>query len=541
MNKIDRELPIKHISEQIRAYLTGELVAEIRLMVLPTLVVLLAYVVLDRILHQISFLPESHYFGSSISWALIENLVSKPLLAGGLVLLIVVLCWLKMAVWQAWRASGFDKGLHFFLTFVAFLLAWYFSTYDYNAYYDQAHIWDRLLLLILVPLIFYRPVFILPFLMLVLAIMLQFKYPLGNYSGAQQYVLIKLLMLAFCTWVVAVVSKRNLSQVFLLLGLCLIASSYWSAGWGKFQLGWHADDAISLLFQNTHANGWWLHLTDDQVADVTRRLAFFDAPLRIYTLVLEWLVLFLLWRRVTTLGFLGAWVLFHLGIFGYSGIFFWQWILIELALFAVLWYRPREQWFSVTAFFMSIVIIGGSPYWFKPNQLAWLDTAGTYTYRFSAELSDGRTVDLPPDFFAPYDYQFSLGGFQQLVQAPRLPISWGATGSRLVAEELNSAGAPQQFFDIENRIGREVYSEDGAANFYQFVARFADSANIRGSKTTALSMFASPRQIWTFADEPWQPGQRLVAVNVSEVTSFYDGQRYQEIREILLKRIPVPR
>src|SRR5690606_34266357 len=155
----------------------------------------------------------------------------------------------------------------------------------------------------------------------------------------------------------------------------------------------------------------------------------FDLPIVGFTLLVECGSLFFLWRRPYALALLWGWVALHVGIVAVSGIFFWQWILVNLGLFFLLWRDRNERLFPVFKreyFLLSLLLIGGRRIWYDAVNLSWYETRVSYTYRVEAIGESGKTYQLPPRFFSPYEYQFSLAGFGYLVQEPRLDVLYGA-------------------------------------------------------------------------------------------------------------------
>jgi hypothetical protein len=63
------------------------------------------------------------------------------------------------------------------------ILDWKFNTYGFNLYFDQWHLVDPALIILLLSLIWLRPVAILPFLVVLLAIQNQYNYPIGGIPG----------------------------------------------------------------------------------------------------------------------------------------------------------------------------------------------------------------------------------------------------------------------------------------------------------------------------------------------------------------------
>ena len=72
---------------------------------------------------------------------------------------------------SSWQMLEHGTVLRIFILFLAFVVAWPFVTYGYNYYFGQGHYLDRLVIALLLPLIWWRPVFVFPFLLLIYTVM----------------------------------------------------------------------------------------------------------------------------------------------------------------------------------------------------------------------------------------------------------------------------------------------------------------------------------------------------------------------------------
>ncbi|MGI9294356.1 MAG: hypothetical protein ACR2PS_10270, partial [Pseudomonadales bacterium] len=492
---------------------------------------------------RLASMPETSYYQESIALALLQFLGQDRLLWLPLTTAALILVLRYRYFFADWNDAGFPQSARLFIFLVTFLLAWSFATYDYNLFFDRGHMADRALLLLAVPCIYWRPVFLIPFVCLLAPVIGQFNIPIGGYSWAQQFMLIRLLVLVVAALTLGCCIRRCWFTDFLLVALCLIATHYWIPGLGKFKLGWHQDDQIHLLLPTTFANGWLPFLDAAQLAELTNFAATLNPVLRLITLVLEWGALFFLWCRLGAQVFLGCWVLFHLGVFSMSGIFFWKWIIIDIACIVWLSYLPKTQLadlFNAPRFCISVVLITGAAYWSKPTNLAWLDMPITYTYRFSAVTEDGKAYALPPKFFAPYDYQFTLGNFAYLSQHATLRIVWGATSNTKIYKLVREANTAEQVLAIEARQGAVRYDAARAEVFDRFLRQFAQAYNRRGSKDTIFSSIQAPRQLWTFPNTATLPEHAIItSIGIHQIVTYFDNRSYSEIATRLVREVSI--
>ena len=87
----------------------------------------------------------------------------------------------------------------------------------------------------------------------------------------------------------------------------------------------------------TDPQGRWLaFLEPERVAALMRALAPWDPLLKACTLVIEVGALLFLWRRRGAVALAAGWILFHLGAFALTGMFFWSWITLDGVLLFLL-------------------------------------------------------------------------------------------------------------------------------------------------------------------------------------------------------------
>jgi hypothetical protein len=495
---------------------------------------LVLYIVLEYVLMHASSLPSSRYEQPVIFLAFLQHVFSGWRFLA-LVLLLGVIVVFRNRLWCTWSAFAYGDALRVLVTTAALLLTWSTVTYDYNLFYDQAHYVDRILLILCLVLMVQRPVFVCVFLPVLLPLIWQCAAPLQGFSWAPSLLPIRILILFAASFILNILTRKHTAADVVFLVLCLFASHYWPSGWGKIQLDWLSEDHIYFLLSATYANGWLGSLSPEGMASFATILAPFNTPMKAVTLLLECGALVWLWHRSLARFFLAGWILLHLGIFTISGIFFWQWIVLDGVLVVLLMRRTAlasAPVFTRKHFTLSVVLIGGSAYGFQPVNLAWSDSRVSYTHRFEAQGVDGRWYVLPPRFFAPYDYQFTLSRFSFLDHAPRLDIAWGATSPE-TARRLQATVTPEQVFALEAERGTDHYNEMLKTELDAFLQRFIQLWNTRRSKHTIFSWIQAPPLLWTFPKGTYITDQvSIKKIRVTQVTSLFDGDRYLEIRTV---------
>src|SRR5690606_2665479 len=84
---------------------------------------------------------------------------------------------------RGWAQFAGGTRLRRFIGIVAVTLAWGGSAYAYTAWYGQAHLPDRLMLIALAGLVVWRPLFVLPFACAFWTIVWQFNAPALGFTA----------------------------------------------------------------------------------------------------------------------------------------------------------------------------------------------------------------------------------------------------------------------------------------------------------------------------------------------------------------------
>lgn len=502
---------------------------------------LAVYLILESAVKAASYLPQASYSQPFIIVELVKRMLSHPL--PGLIVALFIF-WRYRSLSLKWSALEYGEGLRHFVTLLAFILAWTFATYDYNLYFAQGHYLDRVLLVLLAVLVYLRPIFAFAFIPFLLAVVRQFDYPMAQYPWTETNLLIRAMTLFAASLLVNLVldSRRTTTYVFLLL--CLVASQYWGSGIGKYQLDWISHRHLNLLPLGAYANGWLSFLEPKSIVLMVKALEWLNWPLMLFTLVVEWGALLFLARRRTMIFFLLAFIVFHTGIFATTGMFFWKWIALEIGLlFFFLIYKQAQSipLFTLRHFLVSLLLIGGAPYWFKPTNLSWYDTPLTYNYRLEGIGLSGARYNLPTHTFTPYGDMFTLGNFHYLNQGPQLTHIWGVTGNRAIADRLLGLRTADDIFAYESQLNRIPFHEQKSLLFDDFIVRFVHRLNQRRSKATFFSILQPPDHLWSFPRDPVFTGQEpLSTVRVHQLTFLYNGEEIMEIRRRVVREIHIP-
>ena len=427
--------------------------------------------------------------------------------------------------------SGIGPGRVVFILCTA-ILTWSYSSYPFNPFFNHSHLDARVVLVVLAVLSVWRPCFVPFFLLLVTAIIHQFRYPLGADSVAVQLLLIQMLLLGWVAWLCKTLTKTNHNHEITILLLVLLASFYWTAGFGKLRLDWLRFGHIHHILHTSYANGWFPALSIDQISTLSRFLAGLDWPMRLFALGIEVGAVCFLWRRWSVIAFLAAWILFHSCVLLMSGIFFWPWISLEIALllwFAVTRRDATQSLFRFPVFVVSVFLIGLGKFTFHPVNLSWYDSPIAYTFRFEAETINGDRISLPPGYFSPYEYQFNQHRLRYLVSEPTLPISWGAVHDRALAEKSLNARDLEDVRKLETTHGSIRFNQIQTNRFDSFMRAFVVNRQASAHGNRIPDFLRAPPIILSRPDPPENMNEKIAFIHIRLATTLFDGTRHREL------------
>lgn len=441
-----------------------------------------------------SRLDENSYFRESISLELIKDY--RLVLIFLIINIYLVINFRKLS----WAESRLDRAVRIFIFIVSITLAWGFSTYDFNLYFNQSHNFDRVLLLILPFLILIHPLFLAPFIVLSIAVAAQFELPMHLFSWTDKKVLYYALIL-FNTYLYSKLLFKKDYKVYVILLLILIGCNYFYAAVAKIIINWPLRNELQNLFVSSYINGWLGYMDSDKILGLAAVMRKFNFVLLLATFIIELSALILLRSRTTCIVILVSFTLLHAAIFLSSGIFFWKWIVFDLAaviLVMGLTGDDKSFVFNKTTLLLSIFFMIISIPFFKPTRLGWYDTNLSNIYVFEATGESGEKYRLHTNFFSPYDFPFTQNRFYFLSRGNLLVRTYGSTEDYEIAEGLKKVSTLKELAALETSKGKNYYDPKKIRIFEKFLKNYFRNLNSRGSKEILLSKFAAPKHKLTF-------------------------------------------
>ena len=259
----------------------------------PLMILLASFLAIFNLLMHAGTLPEEVY---QKFW------IASSLCARGGILWLPILVLSLFALYRGnwnchWSAVSESVGIRIFVTGIATLLAWNYALMDCNHYFAQWHLVDRAMLAGLVVLIWFSPLAVFPFCLILVAFQGQFHHP-GNllpHFWPEKNLAVRMLAL-FVGYHALVLCFGRRRWPFVYCLLLLLAAHYWPSGWSKVKMRWLLHNDLSLVSFSSYANGWYSWLSHEEIVSQSHRFRPFSVLAGVFTQVAETIVIFLVWR-----------------------------------------------------------------------------------------------------------------------------------------------------------------------------------------------------------------------------------------------------
>ncbi len=322
----------------------------------------------------------------------------------------------------SWESIGqeFLKPTKYFILFIVLFTSWFYGFSAYNYYFDRPYYFDRFLILLLGVLLF-RYTWLLPiFIGIIILWLSQFNFPIGHVSLTDKKIIYEILILFLGFLTIKSFFKIKV-YVFWIVMFSLIAANYFIPGIGKIQIGptwyeWMLENELWVLLRSTFFNHWMSFLDEAQKAQIVGIVKYLNFPMLLFTMIIELFAIFILFRRKFTIALLLLFSVFHIGIFLSSGIFFWKWMIFNLALAIILSLYKQffVTLFTKQNFIISVILVCLSPWLFQPVKLAWWDTRFFEVMQYEVTDMDNNNYILSGNQMRPYE-QFTYQRLDYLV------------------------------------------------------------------------------------------------------------------------------
>jgi hypothetical protein len=342
--------------------------------------------------------------------------------------------------------------------------------------------------------------------------------------------------------------------VFFLLVIAI--SHYFITGVAKCLLGpkwysWAQDNRLHHIAASAYSWGWARFIpwtTWRKVIDGLKRV---EKPLQWLAFGLELLSPLALLHPRAAMAFCLAWAAFHLGVFAFSGLLFWDWITADLALAYFIFSIPAAiagpafgPMAAATGLAFMLVFPLRHKLW-KPMPLGWFDTPFTQRIHWRVRGLSRRIYGLYNDFMCPHERLYGKVHGCFLAPVPVITYHLGEVWKPELRDAIRAAGPDlERLEDVRRRFGIMPRCAEKTLNHRNYLRRFFYELN-RGSRKWVLPrplrwLKAPGDQIFYWGDHPPFRGQEKIAlVTLHYREEYFDGQNLQRLREVDLMEIDI--
>jgi hypothetical protein len=407
-----------------------------------------------------------------------------------------------------WDRFEHGKALRWFVMAWLFPLVWAGSTFSFNYYLGQGHFLDRFLLISFFVASWRSPLFV-PFAARIAFIMMhEIAVPLGRDHFDWESVYEVLCVFSVFTWFSFIKSFHP--KHFLLVGLGHWAAYYFWAGMAKHSMApdwaWVTENHLSNLSMGAYVRGYLNFIPEDSWIAFNEFVRKFDTFLAVFTMVMELgaLVFFHLHRQtVRVWAILGA--MLNGGIFLLTGIFFWKWIIANIALYLFAT-RPggRELINAMSKHKLATVLAALSIYyanhriWYRPKTgVRWWDTRLVEDYELYAIGDSGERYHINPTWLEPHEMKWIMGQMCYATNERKITGIYATTGSRSVFRALENAKKPEDAIRLNRRGRRCTNPRKRKVKFDDYFKRYFTFINAHGRPHRWLTWLGRPKHLMT--------------------------------------------
>lgn len=412
--------------------------------------------------------------------------------------------------WATWDGGS---SVRIVVMIAAGVCAFAFSFYRMNYYLAEWHFWDRLLLLAFVVGIWRHPLWTGPFLAHLTVMVQQFQVPLHDFPWTDKRAPFALLMMFVAVLTISLWRRQTLSR-FVALSLCLVAANYFWAGWQKLMIGWPWREDLSALFVNSYLNGWLRGMSESRVAQFDQLVEWTSPLMIVFTIATEVGAILLLTRKPVAMAVLVGCTLLHMGIFCVSGICFWKWCAVNLALVWLLWKAPpgfvtrvfqelRPAWLGLACILLA-------PIYARVTHFAWFDTPLSHQFDVEVVGRSGAIYPVSRGFFAPYDFTFAQNKFYYLSSDPIVVGTYGVTENLAISEDCCAVDTSAEYAELTTEHGQCESSHEREQRFGALLQVFLSNYAKEHQRQGDLDIEVVPHHIWSLGPPGQFAGQETI-------------------------------
>lgn len=200
--------------------------------------------------------------------------------------------------------------------------------------------------------------------------------------------------------------RMQLVDALVIVSIGIHFANYFWSGMEKVMLDggpftWLLENRTDVLVDVAHEAGFFTIAYGFPFSGIVHTLATqLLLPINGITLCAQLACVTVFWRRSWIVALTLLYDLQHITIFLLTGIFFWKWIIFNLALVAAVSRIDREKIPLPVGALGLAMCLGAGQLFFVAN-LGWYDSRAFNHFHVVAVVDDGREVAVPSNFFGP--------------------------------------------------------------------------------------------------------------------------------------------
>lgn len=427
-------------------------------------------------------------------------------------------------------------------------LAWSICTFGYNYFTNEFYLIDRLAIVVLLALSFWRPAFLLPLLIALMLFASQQRVSAGDLETTDKFPLLD-LQIAFIAWLTLRTVLPMRARTLLWFLAALQAINYIAPGIAKLTVGgsfeplvWVSENPMYALVATAAEHGWFYWMEPASVETVVGTSAFLTPLLAVMALSTELGIgVLILTRRGGAFALLGA-IALHVGIFALTGILFWKWIFLDGLLIYALLASRTPQARSIRRPVAMAALIACFPLFAAPKRLGWLDTHVSEHYLIEVVTADGNVRIVDQADMSPFDLTVEQGIFHYANTEPMLVADWGSVRDVSLARTINAADNEAALRKIVAAHGKVHFSEQKAAELDAFLRTYFGHVNERNGSMRWLKWIGPPVHVLVRSGQPrFDFEEKVVAARLRFRRTLLVGHRHVTVDDYIVREVPISR
>ncbi|ACU63079.1 hypothetical protein [Chitinophaga pinensis] len=338
------------------------------------------------------------------------------------------------------------------------------------------------------------------------------------------------------------------SNSYVILLFSIVFSHYLIPGIGKVRIGkkwysWIKNDQLQYLLSSAYIWGWCRFLPEKKVINFISRLDGYTIYLKTAAVMVECSTLFIMLDGHLAIYITLSVLLFQLSVFVFSGIFFFENILV---LFTLLTIIPQldDSYFGIKSFFISLLILifPVNGLCWQPYKLSWWNAPLAGRIHWLVKGRSGKIYELHNDCFDAYERLFGrvYGYFLTDENIPYYHLG-EIFEEQVKSDILETKGNSKLVAEIKLKHGKYMRNRQAEQVHDVFIMKYVGKLSKRKENLFVkfVNRLAFPGGQWYYwSDYPKyenQEGIEKLLIQFDEV--YFTGKEFKKINTYIIKEI----